>query len=72
MGPAVSGAFDKIKEYLYNPLVLMPPWLGIPLILFLAMTDTAMGAMFIEGEERIIYHISKKFLEYKICHMALE
>jgi len=28
-------AFDKIKEYLSKPLVLVPPKSGIPLLLYL-------------------------------------
>ncbi|XP_056688956.1 uncharacterized mitochondrial protein AtMg00860-like [Spinacia oleracea] len=38
-------AFDKIKEYLSNPPVLSPPRSGIPLRLYLTVTDTAAGAM---------------------------
>ena len=38
-------AFDKIKNYLFDPLVLVPPQLGIPLILYLTTTVTTMGAM---------------------------
>ena len=55
--------FDKIKSYLSNPPVPAPPQPNIPLILYLITTATAVKAMLaskIEGEERVIYYISKK------------
>ena len=61
-------AFDKIKGYLSSPLVLMAPYPGIPLILYLTTTTTVMGAMLaqkIEGEERVIYFTSKKILNMR-------
>ena len=36
--------FDKIKEYLSNPPVLIPQQPGILLTLYLTMIDTARGA----------------------------
>ena len=36
-------AFDKVKEYLTNPLVLVPPVQGRPLILYLTMHEKSMG-----------------------------
>ena len=38
--------FDKIKEYLTNLPVLKPPRQGKPLILYLALEENVMGAMF--------------------------
>ena len=40
-----QAAFDKIKQYLLNPLILVPPMLGYPLILYLAVQETSMGCM---------------------------
>ena len=40
-------AFEKIKEYLTNPLVLKLPRQGKPLILYLALEENAMGAMLV-------------------------
>ena len=49
-----------------NPLVLQPPKLGKPLILYLAMEKGAIGAMLAqEGEgkaEHVVYYLSKKLL----------
>ena len=38
-------AFDKIKQYLLNPPVLVPPTPGYPLILYLVVQETFMGYM---------------------------
>ncbi|XP_074315306.1 putative mitochondrial protein AtMg00860 [Silene latifolia] len=38
-------AFDRIKEILAKPPVLMPPPKDQPLFLYLTVTETAMGAM---------------------------
>ena len=36
-------AFEKIKSYLMKPLILVPPILEKPLLLYLTTTNTAMG-----------------------------
>uniref|UniRef100_A0A2N9H5G0 RNase H type-1 domain-containing protein n=1 Tax=Fagus sylvatica TaxID=28930 RepID=A0A2N9H5G0_FAGSY len=38
-------AFDKIKEYLLNPPILVPPTPGRPLILYLTVQEASMGCM---------------------------
>ncbi|XP_074266902.1 uncharacterized protein LOC141590194 [Silene latifolia] len=40
-----QAAFDRIKEVLSAPPVLSPPIAGLPLSLYLTVTDTAMGAI---------------------------
>ena len=70
-------AFDKIKQYLLNPHVLVPPTLGYPLILYLAVQESSMGYMLgqlIEHDqkERVIYYLSKKFTSFEINHIAIE
>jgi hypothetical protein len=58
-------AFNKIKHYLQRPPLLVPPILGRPLILYLAVTE-AMGCVLGQHDEtrrneRAIYYLSKKF-----------
>ena len=68
-------AFDTIKEYLSNPPVLAPALPGHPLRLYLTVTQTAAGAMLaqeIDGKEKAIYYLSKKFLEYEERYSAIE
>ncbi|XP_074300404.1 uncharacterized protein LOC141631663 [Silene latifolia] len=55
--------------------VLSPPVAGLLLSLYLTVTDKAMGAMLaqiVNKEERVIYYISKKFLDYEVKYTSLE
>ncbi|RVW67071.1 hypothetical protein CK203_063740 [Vitis vinifera] len=49
-------AFEKIKEYLLSPPVLVPPMPGRPLLLYLSVSDMALGCMLAQlddsGKER--------------------
>jgi len=61
-------AFNKIKQYLQSPPLLVPPISGRPLILYLTVTETAMGCVLGQHDEtgrkeRAIYYLSKKFTE---------
>ena len=57
-------AFENIKNYLMNPLVLQPPRSGKILILYLAIEKEAIGAMLAqEGKGKVkhaVYYLSKK------------
>ncbi|XP_012487958.1 uncharacterized protein LOC105801172 [Gossypium raimondii] len=60
--------FDKIKCYLSNAPVLMPPCLDKLLILYLAVFESFMGYMLGQHDEsgrkeRAIYYLNKKFTE---------
>ena len=44
-------AFGKIKQCLVNPLVLMPPVPGRPLILYMTILDESMGCMLGQHDE---------------------
>ncbi|XP_070035173.1 uncharacterized protein [Nicotiana tomentosiformis] len=70
-------AFDKIKSYLSNPLVLVPPEPGRPLILYLTVVDNSFGCVLgqhdITGKkEQEIYYLSKKFAPYEVMYTLLE
>ena len=72
-----QAAFDKIKQYLLNPLILVSPMLGYPLILYLAVQETSMGCMLGQStkpdqKERAIYYLSKMFTCYEINYIAIE
>ena len=61
-------AFDKIKEYLLSPPILVPPTPGRPLILYLTVQEAFMGCMLGQQDEtrkkeHAIYYLSKKFTE---------
>ncbi|XP_070017716.1 uncharacterized protein [Nicotiana sylvestris] len=70
-------AFDKIKGYLSNPPVLVPPKPGRPLILYLAVLDNSFGCVLGQHDvtsrkEQAIYYLSKKFTSYEALadHLA--
>ncbi|XP_070042657.1 uncharacterized protein [Nicotiana tomentosiformis] len=70
-------AFDKIKEYLSKPPVLVPPEPGRPLLLYLSMFDRAFGCVLgqhdeIGRKEKVIYYLSKKFTPYEARYSLLE
>ncbi|XP_074318673.1 uncharacterized protein LOC141655495 [Silene latifolia] len=70
-----QAAFDKVKEVLYSPPVLSLPIAGLLLLLYLTVTDTAMGAMLaqiVDKDEKAIYYISKNFLDYELKNTPLE
>ena len=61
-------AFDKIKEYLQEPPVLMPPVEGRPLIMYLTVLDSSMGCVLGQYDEsgrkeHVIYYLSKNFTD---------
>ncbi|KAA3458938.1 RNA-directed DNA polymerase (Reverse transcriptase), Ribonuclease H-like protein [Gossypium australe] len=70
-------AFDKIKQYLSNPPVLVPPTPGRPLILYLTVFENSMGCVLGQHDEsgkreRAIYYLSKKFTEYEAKYPSIE
>ena len=70
-------AFEKIKNYLMKPPIMVPRVLEKPLLLYLTTTDIAMGALLAQyleesRKENAIYYISKKMLAYKEKYSPLE
>ncbi|XP_060179912.1 uncharacterized protein LOC132609777 [Lycium barbarum] len=70
-------AFDKIKEYLSSPPVLVPPEAGRPLLLYLSVSENAFGCVLGQHDEtrkkeRAIYYLSKKFTPYEARYTLLE
>ncbi|XP_057976024.1 uncharacterized protein LOC131163452 [Malania oleifera] len=69
-------AFEKIKEYLLNPPVLVPPVPGRPLILYLVVSENSMGCVLGQHDEsgrkeHAIYYLSKKFTEYESSNRTM-
>ncbi|XP_038716782.1 uncharacterized protein LOC120010143, partial [Tripterygium wilfordii] len=72
-----QSAFERIKQYLQNPPVLMPPIAGSPLILYLTVSDNSMGCMLGQHDssgriEHAIYYLSKKFTSCEANYSMLE
>jgi ribonuclease HI len=72
-----QSAFDKIKQYLQEPPILVPPVPGRPLIMYLTVLDESMGCVLGQHDEtgrkeHAIYYLSKKFTECEIRYSMLE
>ena len=69
-------AFERIREYFLSPPVLVPPMPGRPLLLYLSVSDVALGCMLAQlddsGRERAIYYLSKRMLEYETRYIMIE
>ena len=59
-----------------SPPVLVPPTPGRPLLLYLSVSDMALGCMLAQiddsGKERAIYYLSKRMLEYEVKYVMIE
>ena len=70
-------AFEKIKLYLQNPPILVPPVPGRPLILYLTVLENSMGCVLCQNDdsgrkEHAIYYLSKKFTDCETRYTSLE
>ena len=70
-------AFERIKEYLQEPPILMPPAEGRSLILYLTVLDNSMGCVLGQHDEsgqkeHAIYYLSKKFTDCETRYSLLE
>ena len=69
--------FDKIKENLLEPHILMPPNAGRPLIMYLSVLENSMGCVLGQHDEsgrkeHAIYYLSKKFTDCETRYSLLE
>ncbi|XP_049378136.1 uncharacterized protein LOC125842899 [Solanum stenotomum] len=65
------------KNYLSNPLVLVPPESGKPLLLYISVLDNAFNYILGQHDktgkkEKVIYYMSKKFTSYEARYSLLE
>lgn len=72
-----QNAFDKIKDYLSKPPVLVPPEPGRPLFYNLSVTDNSLGCVLGQHDatgkkEQEIYYLSKNFTNYELKYTLLE
>ena len=62
--------FDKIKNYLLNPPILVPPIPDRPLIMYFSVPDETMGCILgqhynSKKKKQDIYYLNKKFTAYE-------
>ena len=69
-------AFERIREYLLSPSVSMPPIPGCPLLLYLSISNIALGCMLAHlddsRKERAIYYLSKRMLDYEMRYVMIK
>ena len=69
-------ACERIKECPISSLVLVPSIPGHPLLLYLSVSDMALGCMLAQlydlRKERAIYYLSKRMLEYEFRYIMIE
>lgn len=69
-------AYDDIKQYLLNPLVLIPPKDGIPFYSYLLAIDFTLGIMLAhknkQAKEQAIYQLNQTLVEYEIKCIYIE
>ncbi|WRX22815.1 Reverse transcriptase domain - like 10 [Theobroma cacao] len=70
-------AFDKVKEYLLSPPVLVPLVVRRPLFLYLTINEGSIGCVLGQHDETgkkemAVYYLSKKFTEYESKYSSLE
>lgn len=75
--PECQQTFDRIKDYLSKPPVLVPPEQGRPLLLYMSVLDNAFGCVLGQHDEtgrkeQAIYYLSKKFTPYEARYTLLE
>ncbi|XP_059630097.1 uncharacterized protein LOC132273081 [Cornus florida] len=69
-------AFDKIKEYLANPPVVMPPRKKWPLKLYLSAAEESIGSMLAQdnehGKEQAVYYLSRVLIDVECRYSSIE
>ena len=65
-----------MREYLLSPPVLVPSTPGHLLLLYLSVSDVALGCMLAQlddsSNERAIYYLSKRMLDYETRYVMIE
>ena len=69
-------AFERIREFLLSPPVLVPSTPGRPLLLYLSVSNVALGCMLAQlddsGKDQTIYYLSKRMLDYETRYVMIE
>ena len=69
-------AFDRIKAYLVEPPVLVPPVWNKPMRLYIAASDSTIGSMLVQenvnGVERPIYYLSRMLNDAETRYSDIE
>ena len=73
---ACKNAFESIKRYLLNSLVLGVPMLGKPLMLYIAAQEQSLEALLAqkneEAKEKPLYYLNRKLTGVKLRNSPIE
>jgi hypothetical protein len=70
-----EGAFQKLKEFLTTPHILVKPKLGTPLILYLAVSENACSSVLVQEEgkeQKPVYFTSKVLHGAELRYQKIE
>lgn len=78
--PIHQKAFDKIKSYLANPSVLVPPRPKVPLKLYISASENSIASLLAQDEEKedgktvehAIFYLSKTLLDAEKWYLLIE
>ena len=74
-GAEQQQAFDKIKEYLSKPPVLVPPQQDRPLHVYLSVGDTSIASVLVQkhdGQERVVFYLSRRMIDAETRYPEIE
>ena len=74
-GSEQQEAFEKIKNYLFSPLVLKVPRRGVPFRVYVVAEDKVIGAVLTQeskGKEYIITYISRRLIDAETRYGFIE
>jgi len=70
-----EATFQSLKAYLASPSLLSKPFPDETLFLYLAVSDTAVGAALVRedgGIQKLVYYISKALIDAQTRYMRIE
>jgi hypothetical protein len=74
-GDIQQRAFEKIKEYIKSPPVLVPPQQGEPFKLYVSTDNQTIGSALMqefEGKKRVIFYLSRRLLDPETRYSPIE
>jgi hypothetical protein len=74
-GAEQQRAFDKIKEYLARPPMLVPPQRDMPFYIYLLVGDTSIASVVVQvydRKEKVVFYLSRRMLDTETRYHEME
>jgi hypothetical protein len=68
-------AFEEVKEYLSNPLVLVPPWPDEPFYAYLSVGNTFIASVLVQvhdGPEKVVFYLSRRMQDAETRYLDIK